>query len=313
MNYLCIGRDEYLKKRFIDRFRKSVPGEKADFQADFEIFRAGESKITDILDSFNTQPFLSNHKILVVKDVDEFSSGDKDSILKALKSPCKSATMILLSSAAHTNGFLREISELTKVIKCDIPRAGELASWVKKEFNARGKNISITLANLICEFSGNDLLRLENEIEKIVAFMGDRETVDGKDIKTVAGVTSFEKSFELVDFVLDKRLDKVLPFIEGLLTREKPHRILSLLAWQFRTFIRLKSVRKNASMEEIARAAGVNTYFAKRMAERAKRFDRLVLESNLETILEADVNIKSGLLPERVALEHALTDLCRKR
>ena len=69
--------------------------------------------------------------------------------------------------------FLNEVSKLTKLVRCDRLTANELDVWIKKEFTVRKKRLSPRALGLIKELAGNDLTRLENEMEKVISFAPD--------------------------------------------------------------------------------------------------------------------------------------------
>ncbi|OGW75819.1 MAG: DNA polymerase III subunit delta [Omnitrophica bacterium RBG_13_46_9] len=306
MNYLLIGQEEYLRRQFLEKLRSSIINS-GTAQPDFEIFHT--DCLTDILNSCNTLPFISKEKLVVIKDIDRFSSKEKDSILKYLRSPRETTTLVLESPSGSFNKFLEDVSKLTKVVRCDRLKGGELGLWIRRQFAVRKKNISQCGADLIEELIGNDLLSLENEIEKILSFIGDADEVTERQIETVLGKVSYRTSFELVGFILDKKTDKLLASIDDLLVREKPHQILNLIAWQFRSFIKIKDLPRGLSAEEAADRLGINSYFARKLIEQSKRFIRSDLERNLEIILEADFAVKTGKADPRHAVEEALVRL----
>lgn len=312
MNYLCTGPEQYLKYQFLEKLKKSLSGKSEGRDLDFEIFTAGEKEFTRIfLDSFNTLPFISNQKLTVVKDVEKLSSRERDLILKLLKSPKDSTTLVFFASGSESDKPLREITKATKVIRCDRLKTNDINLWIKKEFDARKKRISPPVVNLVREIAGTDLFRLKNEIEKICSFLGSANVVTREHIEMLLGEPSYETAFQLVDLVLEKKIDKILSFLDGLLTRDKPNQILNLLAWQFRNFLTIKNLPKEVSLDDAARRLGMNRHFAGRLKEKAGRFTQAALKKNLEIILEGDLFMKRGKMDARGSLEYALVGLCK--
>lgn len=310
MNYLLTGPEEYLKSQFLERLKKSLLGDNGKNEFNFETARAGASPVTKILDFLGTLPFVSKHKIAVVKDVEKFATGEKDSILKYLKHPAGSSTLVLSSPSSGFNKFLKEISEFTKVINCTRLARGELTAWIRKEFAALKKKISLRLTEVIKERIGSDLFYLKNEIDKISSFAGKSDEITERHIEMILGKAAYETAFEFVNLILEKKIDKIFSALKGLLMREKPHRILSLLAWQFGAFVKIKDLPPNISVEEIARELGMNRYAAGKSREHARRFTSPDLKQKLETILEGDLFIKRGVMLPEEALERVLVMLC---
>lgn len=310
MNYLVTGEEEYLKRRFVEKLKKSLL-QKED-TLDFEAFRAGDSDISSILDSVSTLPFTAKHRITLIRDIEKFPTREKDTILKCLRRGSRTSTIVLESSSRESDKFLKEISALLKTVPCRTPRGRELEWWIKKEFVSRKKKISQDALKSITEkFASSGLLRLENEINKICAFLGKRNEVTADDLERLLGEAPGKTVFELTDLVLGKRIDKIFSFIDTLLTREKPHQVLNLLAWQFRNLMKLKALPGNFSAGEVSAALGMHPRLARKAMEAARRFTRPELEKKLEVILEADLSMKTGRFEARDALTRALVELCR--
>jgi len=311
MNYLLVGQEEYLKRQFVEKIKKSISHDRRGLP-DFEVFHAGAAKISEILESCGTLPFASEKKLIIVKNIDKFTQKEKDLILKYLKSPSRSTSLLLESSSDEFNNkFLEKISKFAQPMKCHRLKERELDLWIKKEFASRGKKISPQAACLVRELTGGDMFSLKNEIEKITAFLGNSDEVTPGRVEALCGEGPYKTAFELVDLVLEKRADAVLASVGRLpAAKEKPYRILNLLAWQFRNFIKIKDLPRGASRERVARALGIRWRFVDKTLERSGRFTRKDLEKNLEIILETDFSVKSGKLGERLALEGALLRLC---
>lgn len=272
MNYLLRGPEEYKKRQFLKKLKKSLLDDKTR-EFNFEMFQAQESEISKILDSLSTIPLLAVDRIVVINDVEKFNASERESILKYLKNPCEKTTLVLSSSVTGFNKFLSEISGFVKVISSARLGPGEINAWIRRKFTERGKSLSFDLANTIRERIGHDLLRLENEIEKVSTFAKDAREITGRDIEAVLGGPSYETVFQLVDFLTQKRLDRVFAAMEELMRKEKPLVILAILAWHFR-----------------------------RAGDKKK----------LEILLEGDVSIKRGTMLPEDALDRVMVRLCER-
>jgi len=310
MNYLLIGPEEYLKEKFLEKLKSSILPSK-DSSLDFDVFQAGISEMGEVLNSFNTLPFFSKHRLAVIKNIDKFSSKEKDLILKYLKKPVSSTTLVLESPSSELNKFLKEVSKSTKLTSYKKLRGRELTAWIKKEFAFYKKRISQDAVKLIENLKESDLTLLKSEIEKTVTFSGKKQDVTLRDVETILGKDSYKTIFEIVDMVVEKKVDRIFKFLEALLVKEKPNQVLNLLAWQFRNFIKIKDSKGDTSVESIAKLLNTRWGFAKRILTQSKNFSREELKNNLEIILEADSSLKTGKFDPQHALERALVGLCR--
>jgi len=309
MNYLLIGPEEYLKRQFLGKLKKSVLGETGS-ETDLGIFTAGSTPISEILAFLNTMPFTSKKRLAILNNIDEISTDEKDSLVRYLSSPRESSVLVMKTSSRESRKSAEKIFLPAKIIKCDRLKEREVGSWIQKEFAARGKKISPPAAALIAEFAGNDLLLLKNEIEKIAAFALKSAEITEKHVEEICLRSAYKTAFELIDMVLGKKLAEALLPLRDLSAGEKSHRMLNLLAWQFRAFMKIKNLPKGLSRDEISRLSGVKKYFLEKTIRESGRFTVRQLAKNLEIILEADFFIKNGKMSPQHAFERVLVGLC---
>ena len=256
-------------------------------------------------------PFASKTKIIIVKEVDKFSSDEKKMILKYLKLPNNSTTLVLESVLSfYRNDFLKEAAKCTKFIKCDRPDDKSAAAWIKSKFASNKKKISLELADVVRERSGNDLIKLKNEIAKIATFACEKNEITEKDIEAVLGRSYYNTAFELVNLIAAKKIDLILESLDGLLTTEKPQQLLSVLAWQFRNFLKIKNLSKVPRADEVMSVLRIGRLSAEKCIVQSKCFEKRDLKKKLETLLETDFFIKQGKLAPLYAIERAFIKLC---
>lgn len=309
MNYLLLGQEEYFKHQFLQKIKRDI-FKKDKIRLDLDSFTAGESEIHHILDALRTFPLLSKRRIIIIKRIERFSQKERDAILNYLKSPSASSVLALEGSAGGARDFLDELSKYTETLKCDKLKDTEIIPWIIKELKARNKKILPPYANLLKEHVGNDLLALTSEIEKISTFAGSSPEITEQHIVSVLSVNSHNTVFDLLDFILEGKADKALALLEHLLLRERPHQVLNLIAWQFRSLMRIKELGTKIPVYDIARILRLNRKFARRASEQSKRFTEISLAKNMDMIMHTDLAIKRDSIKPRYALESVLIRLC---
>lgn len=310
MNYLLTGPEEYLKERFIEKLKTSLL-KNVEKALNFDVFSGEDPEIGKVLDSLNTFPFISKNRITVIKNIEKFSAKERDLIFRCTENTPPSTTIVLETRLAKPDKVSEKLSPSIKIVKCNKFKSWEIDSWIKKKFALRKKKISPYTASLMRKLAGENLFFLENEIEKIALFAGKKENINESDAEGVLGESPDRTAHELINLILTKRMDRIMTLISRLLVKEKPHRIISLLAWQFRNLIKMKELPKTLTADGISKAIGVNWRFARDGMKQSRFFSRRDLERNLEIMLEADLSMKSGKLDERNALKNALAELCR--
>ncbi|NQT21865.1 MAG: DNA polymerase III subunit delta [Candidatus Omnitrophica bacterium] len=288
MNYLFCGPEAFLKEQAIKRLKsKLLPSSLAN-QFDFNLYRAGVDSLEDILSCAGTVPFAAKSRLILIKEIDNFSSGDKEVLLKHLKNSSKHTTFIFDSQkVADKDMFLKKLATSTKKINFDKPVGYQLDRWIRDEASSLNKGISKEAVSLIRKSAGTkDLNRLRMEIEKASLFIGSQKEISKSDIEEVADKDADEDIFKLIDAIAAKDVRKALDIVSNLILRKvKPYEIIGLLAWRLRN-IPTSGIRGNSL-----------------------RFRRT--KKNMENLLSADLAIKKGRIDTKISLDLTILELCR--
>jgi len=123
-----------------------------------------------------------------------------------------------------------------QVIDCANLADSELPAWLGRAASALGKRISEDAARLLAGWVGNDLVRLESEMEKLALYAGGRRSISAEDVAAVVAASAGAAPFALVDAISSGRADEALRVLNTMLTRRgEEFRVLGLLAWHLRS------------------------------------------------------------------------------
>lgn len=89
-----------------------------------------------------------------------------------------------------------------RLLEMKTPRPAELVAWVHDQLRERGKKTSPQAINRLLEAAGTDLLLLEQELEKLSLYSGDRTVITEEDILAVC---AFQKTYDR--FALEEALE----------------------------------------------------------------------------------------------------------
>jgi DNA polymerase-3 subunit delta len=79
---------------------------------------------------------------------------------------------------------------------------------------AKGYQITPTALQLLVDNTGNDLSRLENEVEKVAINLGNIKTIDENAIEKYVGISKEFNAFELQTAIAKKDLAKAIRIIQ---------------------------------------------------------------------------------------------------
>ncbi len=163
------------------------------------------------------------------------------------------------------------------------------------EDSTAGEGSKRGACRLIQAYVGNSLQSLQNEIDKLFVFIGDRKKVTIEDIGAVVGASKGYTIFELQNAIGRKDSKEAVRILERMLeVGQSPQMIIVMLTRFFTQLWKLSDARaRRMSEQEIAREIGVSPYFVKQYIDFHANFDVDQIERNFKALLEADTVLKS--------------------
>lgn len=304
MIYVIYGNQMPLIEQRVQKIVKA----NLDVVDDFSLlhFDMEETLLQDIIDDALTLPFVSDKKVLVVKNASIFTSEKKkeklehdvDSLIKYINNPAPYSILIFV-----INGNINERSSLIKTIKsnenCEIIKTLDVdkKEWpqvikqlaTKKEVKFDAKSLDEFINR-----TAGDLQRVIHELDKL-SLLKQNITLDI--VESMVARPLEENMFGMVDAILDNKPGLAMSIYNDLRTQnEDPARLVPALANQFRFLYKVGYlVEQGYNDQEIASELNVtNTYrivFSKKKLGRRRCDDILKILSELA---ELDYKIKTG-------------------
>jgi DNA polymerase-3 subunit delta len=194
------------------------------------------AELAEVLDALRTAPLLAPRRLVIVHDADEFVSAHRRRLEAYLDNPSSAGSLMLLVNSSPANTRLgRMARKAGQVIDCANLADAELPRWLGRAASARGKRITEDAAELLAGWVGNDLARLDSEVEKLALYVGGRRSISAEDVAAVVAATAGAAPFALVDAISSGRAEEALNVLNTMLTRRgEEFRVLGLIGWHLR-------------------------------------------------------------------------------
>ena len=318
--YLCCGNETYLrdwaiseiKKKYIDKSFKTlnlVQLEGKDVKAD------------DIIGACETLPFMSDIKIVIVADSPFVSSSkggnvkEEEKLINYIKNVNETTCLIFLVDGEKVDKrkkIIKRIKSNGAIIEFTRIKDEKLNKWIDKKFKENNKKISIRNINYFIDNIGYDemnsnktLYDLENEVNKICNYVGDKTEIVREDIDSIVTKSLQNNIFELVDAMGRKNVRKALTiFNEMILLNQPVQLIFHMIVRQLRLLLMVKLLQqKGYTLAIIAQKLKLRNFVARKLIEQNKNFTEKRLESELKRCLKIDEDVKRGKIDSKLAIE----------
>jgi DNA polymerase-3 subunit delta len=318
--YLFAGEEAYLIDLCLNKIEKLF----AVDDLNREVFYAPSSNSEDILNAVFTLPFLSNKRLVIVKDVNKMRTTDAERVTRYLANVSGTSCLVFLYSDNYKKENTAKRKELVNVcisskncvaVDCRKQYESEVKNFIKFILTDKGKNASYDVILRIIEENGTDLLNISTEIEKLSLYVGkNKKEITKNDLKKVDGYTKEVNVYALSSDIESKNLKQAIFVLEKLLNDgEEPVMVLSAISSSIRKMLSAKSMleEQNMSISEVILALKMHSFYAKTFFSNLKKHNTKILKKSLKIVLQTDMAIKTGGSDATSALEKAVLFVCK--
>lgn len=296
--YLWYGEDRFLIQEGL-KVLKSFYFLTDPSGSGIEVVNATELTPEEIVERANTMSFFAN-RLVVVEEVSYFKDGqtaDLEPFLKYFASPNLSTCLLFIAESVHRGRkFYKALERAGEILEfCPPKRIPEWLAWVQSELKVRGKSMDAQVASFFIEWAGHQTGVLSQELDKLVVYIGDRQTITVEDIKGITTRTLEASIFDLLDAVAIRSSAKALETLDEVLRKEHPLKVLTIMVRQVRLLLGCNALReRGGNVAEAPSALGISPFEAQKVWQQSARLSTPKLVKALKECLNTDLAMKSG-------------------
>lgn len=308
--YLLYGEEEYLLSQYKDNLKKALGGEEGNMN--FHVFRDSACDIPAIIDLAETLPFFAEKQVLFLID-SGFCKNSADQFCDYIKDGIPETTCIVLveHNVDKRNKVYKAIDELDGVVEFKTPDEKTLKQWIRKLLKKEGFETSEAAVLSLIDRTGADMDSIKREIDKLISYCQGKTDVTVRDVELLCTKRIQSQIFDMITAIAVKQQKKALNYYYDLLSIKEPVlRILTLVTRQYNVMLQAKELKlKGMDKRQVASALGLNEYIAGKYIDQASRFRIEELKQNLEKCVQAEADIKMGILKDTLAIEMLIIEL----
>ncbi len=283
--YVFCGEDAYIKSEGIKFLKNKFIAEPS---LNFSVIDNDNFSLSDVIVELKSFPFMSERRAVLIS---EFYPEKTD--LKAfneyLNDPIATSFLIINNERpfeAFNNDNILTVDANNK-------DSFKITRFIIEECKKNNVYIDNESASLLLEYCLSDLMLINNEINKLVSYVGENGKIDKSVVELMVSKDTEFKIYEMTDYISKKKFDKAIFVVNELLGKgESPQRLLQSIYNYFRRL--LHSTISSKSDQETAKLLDVKEYALTKMKEQAKRFKVTSIKKAVDKLCDADYMIKSG-------------------
>lgn len=275
-----------------------------------------DTSFNQIIEEALTMPFISEKKAIVVKNAFIFT-GEK--VSKDIQ-PNNEQVNEFLEKYDGENFIIFEVyqnklderkkitktlKKTSKLAKVEQMSEQEIKNWIKNKLHENFKDIKQDALDLFIELTGINFNIVSQELEKIILFLGERPTINKKDVEEIINRSLEQNVFLLTEYIQKGEKYKAIQLIKDLIVmKEEPIKLLALITSNYRLYYQCKILsRKGYSGQQIAKTINVHPYRVKLALNQVKHYQLTHLLNIIDQCAETDYKLKSSYMDKQLILE----------
>lgn len=275
-----------------------------------------DTSFNQIIEEALTMPFISEKKAIVVKNAFIFT-GEK--VSKDIQ-PNNEQVNEFLEKYDGENFIIFEVyqnklderkkitktlKKTSKLAKVEQMSEQEIKNWIKNKLHENFKDIKQDALDLFIELTGINFNIVSQELEKIILFLGERTTINKKDVGEIINRSLEQNVFLLTEYIQKGEKYKAIQLIKDLIVmKEEPIKLLALITSNYRLYYQCKILsRKGYSGQQIAKTINVHPYRVKLALNQVKHYQLTHLLNIIDQCAETDYKLKSSYMDKQLILE----------
>jgi DNA polymerase-3 subunit delta len=257
------------------------------------IFYGKDADWAQVINACKRYPVFAEKQVVIVKEAQHMNQLEK--LVSYIENPLSSTIFIV----AHKDKNVDGRSPLAKLLKTKAVVVStkkmydnKLPDWVNIWVSERGYQISPKAVQIIVDHIGNDLSRIQNELEKLIVNLGERKKITEDDIEKYIGISKEYNAFEFQDAVAQKNFSKSIKMIQYFESNNKAAPIQLILPTLYAFFSKLYAVFGLGTSDErrIASEVGIPPFLVKNYMAASRNYSFSKVEQIL--LLIQSYNLK---------------------
>lgn len=293
--YFLMGEEPYYVDKISDYIEKNLLREEEKGFNQMTLYGRDVS-IEDIIGNAKRFPMMAERQVVIVKEAQELSR-TIEKLAYYAENPQPSTVLVMcykykkidkrkkLYKAVAKSGVIFESKPLYE---------NKVGEWIRQELHSRNYQIAPKATQMLVEFLGTDLGKIDNELQKLQLICPVGTTITPEIIEENIGISKDFNNFELRKAIGEKDSLKAHRIINYFSQNPKDNPMVLTVSLLFSFFSQLLQYHglKDQSKGNVAKVLKVNPFFVNDYAIAARNYPMKKVSQVISHLRDADVKSK---------------------
>lgn len=262
--YILTGDENYYIDELVNLFEDSLLEES---EKDFNqtLLYGRDSTLNDILSVAKQYPVMAERRLVLVREAQDILNKDWSVFDTYFKNPVPTTTIVIsYKYKTIKRSFLNQVDKIGGVFQSKKLYDDKIPAWIATYSKSIGLNIGIDVSRIIGDYLGNNLSKIANELSKLKLNLKEGEEITREHIEDHIGISKDYNVFELQRALSVRDIKKANTIINyfDANPKENPIQLVLPSLFSYFTKILIAAQVRDKTPTNIAKAIGINPYFA---------------------------------------------------
>ncbi len=208
------GDEPFYIDEVIEYAEKNILSE-AETGFNLSVFYGRDADWTAVINACRRYPMFAERQVVLLKEAQHMK--DIEKLESYIENPLLSTVFVVGYKEKKLDGrgkLAKTLKQKGDILTTKKLYDNELPSWINGLVNSKGYQVNSKAVMLMLDHIGNDLTRLNNEIEKVIINLSGRKQITEDDIEEYVGISKEYNTFELQHALTQRNLTKCLQIIQ---------------------------------------------------------------------------------------------------
>ena len=313
--YFLMGEEAYYIDKVSDFIEDNVLDE-AEKGFNQMVLYGRDVSIDDIVSNAKRYPMMADKQVVIVKEAQDLSRSIEK--LAAYASNPQPSTVLVINykykKIDKRKALYKAINKIGVVYESKKLYDNQVPDWIRRVLSGQGYTITPKAAQMLVEFLGTDLSKIENELNKLKIVLPKDSQITPEVIEENIGISKDFNNFELRKAVGELNVTKAFKIVKYFADNPKDNPMVVTVSLLFNFFSQLLHFHglNDKSPRSVASALKINPYFVKEYTSAARNYPMRKVSQVIGTLREFDVKSKgvgSNAIPQGDLLKELLVKI----
>lgn len=254
------------------------------------VFYGRDIEIEDIISTAKRFPMMAERQVVIVKEAQDLSK-TIEKLTDYVKNPQPTTMLVLCYKYKKLDGRLSLTKEIKKhgiYFESKTVYENKIPDWIKQVAASKRTPITEKSAQMLVEYLGTDLSKINNELQKLQVVLKPGEQITPEIIEEYTGISKDFNNFELQRAIGQRDRKKGFAIIQYFMQNPKENPMVVTLGVLYGFYAKLYKYHALQNKSEAAKALGVSPFFIQEYITAAQNISMKQVSRSISAIREID-------------------------